>query len=199
MKGINFPLSVFIQLTLFKENITTCALIDTGSEITILKTFLIKKWEIDNNIRIKGITGQSQAIKNVARDVEIILGSKIILIKQVYKYNALEADILLGNDFLEQFQFYTQNVYMITLKTSCGHLLKIPRINRPFRVQPAERGGRQVFEKIPIQINTISIKRINFDFVKRKIEENYNDNPLAFWKEHHPKAKIILIENVIVK
>ena len=49
---ISFPLAVYIQVTIVETNITTCALIDTGSDITIFKNFLIKSWNENSKIKI---------------------------------------------------------------------------------------------------------------------------------------------------
>lgn len=73
---ITFPLAVYIQITIVETNITTCALIDTGSDITIIKTFLLKNWNNDNTIKITGVTGISTPINKNKENVEILLGSK---------------------------------------------------------------------------------------------------------------------------
>ena len=53
---ISFPLAVYIQVTIIETDITTCALIDTGSDITIFKSFLITTWENKSKIKITGVT-----------------------------------------------------------------------------------------------------------------------------------------------
>ena len=206
---ISFPLAVYIQVTIIETDITTCALIDTGSDITIFKNFLIKTWENKSKIKITGVTGEETQIINSADKISIILGSKQIIINKIYSYDKLECDILLGNDFIQQFQYYKQNNYMIMLQTPCGHLLKIPREFRPYRVQPAQRGDR--WEKKPIIQNEIRNKRIMYKKVLKtgveisiekiieQLEKVYGENPLIFWKPYHPKAKIELIENVIIR
>ena len=60
----------------------------------------------------------------------------------------MDCDILLGNAFLQQFQYYQQTPYMITLKTPCNHVLHIPREFKPYRVQPAQHGDNIIYEKI---------------------------------------------------
>lgn len=132
---ISFPLAVYIQVTIIETDITTCALIDTGSDIIIFKSFLIKTWENKSKIKITEVTGEETQIINSADKISIILGSKQIIINKIYSYDKLECDILLGNDFIQQFQYYKQNNYMIMLQTPCGHLLKIPREFRPYRVR----------------------------------------------------------------
>ena len=42
MKEITFPTMIFIIVNIPKTKLYTCVLIDTGSEITIFKTFLLK-------------------------------------------------------------------------------------------------------------------------------------------------------------
>ena len=59
MKEITFPTMVFIIVKILETKLYTCGLIDTGSEITIFKSFLLKEWE-NTNISIKGVTGEKQ-------------------------------------------------------------------------------------------------------------------------------------------
>lgn len=42
---INFPLTVYVQIGFIETKIITCAVIDTGSEITLIKSFLWNKWK----------------------------------------------------------------------------------------------------------------------------------------------------------
>ena len=52
MKEITFPTMVFIIVKILETKLYTCGLINTGSEITIFKSFLLKEWE-NTNISIK--------------------------------------------------------------------------------------------------------------------------------------------------
>ena len=130
---INFPLTVYVQIGFIETEVITCAVIDTGSEITLIKNFLWNKWKkLDKSLTIKGVTGKS-SIEQYEQNMLIIIGSKIVTIKNVYAYDQLEIDVLLGNDFIQQFAQYNQTLYMITLKTPCGHLLRIPREFNKFK------------------------------------------------------------------
>ena len=42
---INFPLTVYVQIGFIETEVITCAVIDTGSEITLIKSFLWNKWK----------------------------------------------------------------------------------------------------------------------------------------------------------
>ena len=42
MKEITFPTMIFIMVNIIETKLYTCGLIDTGSEITIFKSFLLK-------------------------------------------------------------------------------------------------------------------------------------------------------------
>ena len=130
---IKYHMSVYIQINIIEKNIDTCALIDTGSEITIMKTFLSNQWKPNGKIKLVDITGDKQQINQSSLNFEILLGSKIVRINHIFQYDQLDCDILLGNDFLQQFQYYQQIPYMITLKTPCNHILRIPREFKPYK------------------------------------------------------------------
>ena len=133
MKEITFPTMVFIIVKILETKLYTCGLIDTGSEITIFKSFLLKEWE-NTNISIKGVTRNKEKITKQKENVEIMIHNKIVTIGKVYQYNNIECDIILGNDFLQQFSIYQQTIYTIILKTPCDHWIRIPRILKPFRI-----------------------------------------------------------------
>ena len=44
MKELTFPTMVFIMVNIRETKLYTCELVDTGSEITIFKSFLLKEW-----------------------------------------------------------------------------------------------------------------------------------------------------------
>ena len=46
MKHPQFPILTYIDVTLKELNITTTALINTGSEVTFFQDFLLPKWEL---------------------------------------------------------------------------------------------------------------------------------------------------------
>ena len=96
-------MSVYIQINIPEKDIDTCALIDTGSKITIMKSFLSNRWESNEKLKIVGITGDKQQVNQSILNFEILFGSKIISINQIFQQNNLDCDILLGNDFLQQF------------------------------------------------------------------------------------------------
>ena len=64
--------------------------------------------------------------------MEIIIRNKIIKIGKFYQYDNIECDIILGNDFLQQFSI--QTIYTIIFKTSCNHWIRVPIILKPFRI-----------------------------------------------------------------
>ena len=61
----------------------------------------------DRKIRIKGIHPTSTYLELIQSNVSIILGNKILNIPLVVQYNS-GYDILLGNNFLNQFAKFTQ-------------------------------------------------------------------------------------------
>ena len=85
MKEITFPTMVFIIVKILETKLYTCGLIDTGSEITIFKSFLLKEWE-NTKISIKGVTGEKEKITKQKENVEIMIQNKIVKIGKVYQY-----------------------------------------------------------------------------------------------------------------
>ena len=94
MREIAFPAMVFIIVNILETKLYTCGLIDTGSQITLLKD-----WK-DTKISIKGVTANKGKIAKQKKNVEIMIQNKIVKIRKVYQYNKIEFDITLGNDFL---------------------------------------------------------------------------------------------------
>ena len=66
--------------------------------------------------------------------MKIMIHNKIINIGKVYQYDNIEYDIILGNDFLQQFSIYQQTFYTMIFKTPCNHLIREPRILKHFRI-----------------------------------------------------------------
>ena len=191
-------MSVYIQINIIEKNIDTCALIDTSSEITIMKSFLSNQWKSNGKLKIIGITCDKQQVNQSLINFKIFLGSKIVRVNHIFQYDRMDCDILLGNDFIQQFQYYQQTTYMITLKTSCNHILRIPREFKPYRVQPTQRGDTFSYEKQHL-IQKGQSYNIQLEIIKSQLEQVYRDNPLALWKPDHPRAKIELIENRIIR
>ena len=52
---------------------------------------------------MQGITGSKHNLDKICIKPKIILGSKIINIRQVYAYEELDVDLLLENNFVQQF------------------------------------------------------------------------------------------------
>lgn len=137
------PTTVVLKITIVNKphNIITYALVDNGSQMTLINRALIS-WKVSpNKILVSGINGASTLVAECHENLEIIIGSKICHIPVVYPSMNDKYDVLLGNDFIQLFQSYSQTLYGIRLHTICGHYLKIPREYKPFRVQPAQRGG----------------------------------------------------------
>ena len=142
MKQLEFPVLTYIEATVKDLDITTTALLDTGSEVTFFCDFLLPTWEklpSDKRIKIQGVHPTPTYLNLVQNNVSIILGNKILNVPLVLQYDS-GYDILLGNDFLKQFAKFTQTTYTVYLTTKCGHTLKIPTLKTPYRVR-AKRGG----------------------------------------------------------
>jgi len=58
MKQLQFPILTYIEATVKELDITITVLIDTGSEVTFFRNFLLPHWEklrSDKRIKIKGV------------------------------------------------------------------------------------------------------------------------------------------------
>ena len=99
----------------------------------MFKSFLLKEWKYIK-VSIKGVTVNKEKITKQKESVEIINHNKIIKIGKVYQYDNIECDIILGNDFLQQFAIYQQTVYVTP------HILGVPLTT----LQPAETCGYRV-------------------------------------------------------
>ena len=89
MKEIKFPTMVFIMVNILETKLYTCGLIDTGSEITIFKRFLLKEWK-DIKISIKCVTRNKEKITKQKESVEIMIHNKIVHIVKFYQYDNIE-------------------------------------------------------------------------------------------------------------
>ena len=118
---------VFIIVNILE---TKLYIIDTRSEITIFKSFLLKEWK-DNKISIKIVIGNKEKITKQKEIVEIMIQNKI---GKFYQYDNIKCDIVLGNDFLQQFSIYHENIYTIMFKTPCNHWIRVLRILKPFKI-----------------------------------------------------------------
>ena len=110
MKQLEFSVLTYIEATVKDLDITTTALLDTGSEVTFFRGFLLPTWEklpSDKRIKIKGVHPTQTYLNLVQSNVSVILGNKIHTIPLVLQYDS-GYDILLGNDFLKQFAKFTQ-------------------------------------------------------------------------------------------
>ena len=118
MREITFPTIVFIIVNIPETKLYTCGLIDIELKITILKNSLLKDWK-DTKISIKGVIENKEKIAK--QNVEIMIQNKFVKIEKVYQYDKIEDNIILGNDFLQQFSIYQQTIYTIMFKTPCNH------------------------------------------------------------------------------
>ena len=134
MKQLQFLILTYIEATAKELDITTTALIDTGSEVTFFRNFLLPTWEklpSDKRIKIKGVHPTPTYLNLVQSNVFIILDNKILNIPLVFQYHS-GYDILLGNDLLKQFAKFTQTTYTVYLTTKCGHMLRIATLKSPY-------------------------------------------------------------------
>ena len=103
--------------------------------------------------------------------------NKIIKIGKVYQYDNIEYDIILANDFLQQFSIYQQTIYTIIFKTLCNHWIRVPKILKPFRINCDQKARKWRIEKIN---TSITYKVTGHDTC---VKENFSNNPLKYWEK----------------
>ena len=111
--------------------------------------------------------------------MEIMIHNKIVKIGKVYQYDNIEYDIILGNNFLQQFSIYQQTIYTIMFKTPCNHWISVPRIFKPFRINVDQNARKWKTEKI----NTSITYKVTVYDTCEKLKENFSDNPLKYWEK----------------
>ena len=120
------------------------------------------------------MTGNKEKIAKQRENVEIMIQNKIVNIGN--QYDKIECDVILGNDFLQQFLIYQQTIYNIMFKTLCNHWIKVPRIFRPFKINYDQDAKKWRTKKINI---AITHKARVHDIYKR-LKENFSNNPLKY-------------------
>ena len=65
------------MVNILETKLYTSGLVDTVSEITIFKSFLLKEWK-NTKISIKGVTANKEKITKQKENVEIMIHNKII-------------------------------------------------------------------------------------------------------------------------
>ena len=119
-----------------------------------------------------------------------MIQNKIVKIGKVYQYNNIECDIILGNDFLQQFSIYQQKIYTIILKTPCDHWIRVPRILKPFKINYDKKARKWRTEKI----NTSITYKITVQDTCKKLKENFSNNPLKYWEKTKIYCKLEMID-----
>ena len=182
MKQLQFPVLTYVEATVKELDITTTALIDSGSEVTFFRNFLLPHWKklpSDKRIKIKGVHPIPTYLISVQSNVSIILGNKILNIPLVLQYD-FGYDILSGDDFPKQFAKFTQTTYTVYLTTKCGHTLKIPTLKSFYRVR-AKCGGLG-YEQIALSAQLLKpsfhVNIITKGDLITKLKQIHSENPL---------------------
>jgi len=74
MKQLQFPILTYIEANIKELDITTTALINTGSKVTFFRDFLLPKWEKpppDKRIKIKEVHPTPNYLNIVQSNVSI--------------------------------------------------------------------------------------------------------------------------------
>ena len=145
----------------------------------------------NTKISIKCVTGNKENITKQKENVEIMIHNKIIKIGKVYQYDNIECDIILGNDFLQQFSIYQQTIYTILFKTSCNHWIRISRILKPFRINYDQKTRKWRTKKI----NTYITYKVTVHDTCEKLKENFSNNPLKYLEKIKIYYKLEMIDH----
>lgn len=200
------PTTVVIKVTLvtFPEHVLTCALIDTGSQITLVNRAFLKWQPNPEKFVATGITDKGILISEYYPNLNIILGSKVVKAIVVYPSMIDKYDVILGNDFIQLFQSYTQAFHNVTFKTICGHYIRIPREYKPIRVRPQKCGEITQIKDADLKnwneyyeltialskltsvncctsIQHVFANQVSLETIKSKLKECYSDNPIKTW------------------
>ena len=122
--------------------------------------------------------------------MKIVIHNKKITIGKVYQYNNIERDIILGNDFLQQFSIYQQTIYTIIFKTPCNHWIRVPRILKSFRINYDQKAKKWRTEKI----NTSITYKVTVYDTFEKLKENFSNNPLKYLEKTKIYCKLEMID-----
>ena len=118
-----------------------------------------------------------------------MIHNKIIKIGKVYQYDNIECDIILGNDFLQQFVIYQQTIYIIIFKTPCNHWIRVPRILKHFKINYDQKARKLRTEKI----NTFITYKVTVHDICENLKENFSNNPLKYWEKTKIYCKLEMI------
>ena len=119
-----------------------------------------------------------------------MIRNKIGKIGKVYQYDNIECNIILRNDFLQQFSIYQQTIYTIMFKTPYNHWIRVPRILKPFSINYDQNARKSRIEKI----NTSITYKVTVHDSCEKLKENFNDNPLKYCKKTKTYCKLEIID-----
>lgn len=206
------PLSIYIPIGLTYKDYKVeyfAAYIDNGAGTCICKPECFPK---EYHQQLKPTKGKdiSNNILTLTTGVEqpiILLGSYMIKCPPFYFHDA-GTDILLANNFIQQFHAYTQdNVAMqLRFKTPCSHLIVVKRLKHAyakkypihFKPRTTQRGDigykeKPIFPKgTPLIKFQRQLRRLDIDIenIKNKIKQCYSENPLQFWDKNQITAKL---------
>ena len=119
-----------------------------------------------------------------------MIQNKIVKIENVYQYDNIECDIILGNDLLQQFSIYQQTIYTIMFKTLCNHWIRAYRILKHFRINYDQNAKKWRTEKI----NTSITYKVTVHDTCEKLKENFSNNPLKYWEKIKIYCKLEMID-----
>ncbi|DAF42458.1 TPA_asm: replicase [Bacopa monnieri virus 3] len=173
-------------------------LIDTGATTTIMCENCLPEWKkLRYPIHIKGFNSEGSRIEKYNEDIKIQIFDKILKIPKVYCFNLENRDIILANDFLNQYRPITISFRYVEFTTPCDE-----KKLRAFIVKNQKRihsdwikGDERVTQEIKYEI--INIVNDNREAVKKslahRLDDFYTDNPLTNWKKHKTICNIELI------
>lgn len=150
-------------------------LFDTGAVTSICKeNCLSEREKLKTPINIKGFNEEGNQITHYQENVKIQIWDKILIIPLIYCFELKGIDIIIGMNFIKQYlPVHIGNRYTALTKKNT----------------PWIKGDNKITQKLQIlsKINHIEIIIFNLDFItpiNHKLENLYNENPLANWDKH---------------
>lgn len=84
---------------------------------------------------------------------------------------------------------------MISLKTPCGHFIKVPRKQNPYSL---EKDNGNFKRKYLDNLRKITCKCLNLEKIKENLQKSYGENPLEKWEQNHERAILTLKDPSII-
>jgi len=180
-------------------------MLDTGAEANMCKHNCLpeEKWEkLKTPIVVTGFNNEGSMITYKAKNIKLQIWDKILTIEDIYSYEFINKDMLLGMPFLEKLYPHVITKTHWWFTTPCKQKVGAKRVNNKNRkTTPWIKGSEKITQKLEnikeinhnIELIVFSIDKLKL--IQEKLESLYSENPLKGWEKHKTKIKIELIDD----